>query len=148
MSVPDASANEANLHVTARRLFEPIAPNYDRWSALLSLGQDPRWRGEMVKGLGLPAGTRVLDVAAGTGLITRLLEAGGHEVIALDLSSGMLARAGRSNAKAVLGAAEALPFQDGAFDGLTFGYLLRYLSEPRETLRELTRVVRPGGVPR
>jgi demethylmenaquinone methyltransferase/2-methoxy-6-polyprenyl-1,4-benzoquinol methylase len=145
MSVPEASANDGALHETARRIFAPIAPNYDRWSALLSLGQDPRWRGELVEGLDLPAAARVLDVAAGTGLITRLLEARGHAVVALDLSGEMLRGARKRGAKAVLAAAEALPFQDGTFDGLTFGYLLRYVAEPRETLRELARVVRPGG---
>ena len=145
MSVPNASANDGKLHETARRLFAPIAPNYDRWSALLSLGQDPRWRGELVDGLVLPTGARVLDVAAGTGLITRLLEARGHEVVALDLSSEMLSGARKHGASAVLAAAQALPFGDATFDGLTFGYLLRYVAEPRETLRELARVVQPGG---
>ena len=134
-----------SLSDTARRLFAPIAPNYDCWSALLSLGQDPRWRGELVERLGLPAGARVLDVAAGTGLITRLLEARGHEVIALDLSREMLAGARRRGATAVLAAAQALPFPDETFDGLTFGYLLRYVTEPLATMRELVRVVRPGG---
>jgi len=145
MSVPDASANDGILHETVRRLFAPIAPNYDRWSVLLSLGQDPRWRGELVERLVLPPRAQVLDVAAGTGLITRLLEARGHEVVALDLSGEMLGGARHRGAKAVLGAAEALPFPDATFDGLTFGYLLRYVTEPRETLRELARVVRPGG---
>jgi demethylmenaquinone methyltransferase/2-methoxy-6-polyprenyl-1,4-benzoquinol methylase len=57
----------------------------------------------------------------------------------------MLRGARKRGARAVLAAAEALPFPDGTFDGLTFGYLLRYVAEPRETLRELARVVRPGG---
>ncbi len=145
MPVPDASGDETSLSDAARRLFAPIAPNYDRWSALLSLGQDPRWRGELVKQLDLPSGARVLDVAAGTGLITRLLEARGFEVVALDLSGEMLSGARRRGATTVLAAAEALPFPDATFDGLTFGYLLRYVTEPLKTMRELARVVRPGG---
>jgi len=145
MSVPHAPAHDASLNDAASRLFAPIAQNYERWSALLSLGQDPRWRGELVERLDLPSRARVLDVAAGTGLITRMLEARGHEVVALDLSSEMLAVARRCGATAVLAAAEALPFPDATFDGLTFGYLLRYVSEPVETMRELARVVRPGG---
>jgi len=145
MSVPDAPASDMAGNLTARRLFAPVAPNYDRWSALLSLGQDPRWRRELVERLGLPSGARVLDVAAGTGLITRLLEARGHEVVALDLSREMLELASQRGATGVLAAAEALPFPDMTFDGLTFGYLLRYVKEPLETMRELTRVLRPGG---
>ena len=145
MAAQTASAQDTNGNLTAAKLFAPIAPNYDRWSTLLSLGQDPRWRRELVDRLDLPPGARVLDVAAGTGLITRLLEARGHEVVALDLSREMLELARRHGATGVLGAAEALPFSDKAFDALTFGYLLRYVKEPLETMRELTRVLRPGG---
>jgi demethylmenaquinone methyltransferase/2-methoxy-6-polyprenyl-1,4-benzoquinol methylase len=133
-------------NLTASRLFAPIAPNYDRWSTLLSLGQDPRWRRELVERLELPSGARVLDVAAGTGLITRLLEARGYEVVALDLSNEMLRVATQRGATGVLATAETLPFPDMTFDGLTFGYLLRYVRDPLETMSELTRVVRPGGV--
>lgn len=133
-------------HRFTTRLFTPIAPNYDRWSAVLSLGQDPRWRAQMVAGLDLPPTSRVLDVAAGTGLITRLLQARGDEVVSLDLNSEMLRRARLASAKAVQGAAEALPFPDDSFDGLTFGYLLRYVADPLEVMTELTRVVRRGGL--
>ncbi len=139
-------SNPGSLSNTAKRLFAPIAPNYDRWSKVLSLWQDPRWRSEMVERLDLPPGARVLDVAAGTGLITRLLEARGHNVIALDLSSEMLNGARRRGATAMLATAEALPFEDATFDGLTFGYLFRYVADPLQTMRELRRVVRPGGV--
>jgi demethylmenaquinone methyltransferase/2-methoxy-6-polyprenyl-1,4-benzoquinol methylase len=135
---------DKSLNGVAIRLFAPIAPNYDRWSALLSLGQDPRWRREMVEGLDLPPGSRVLDVAAGTGLITSLLEARGYEVLPLDISREMLKSADQRGST-VLATADALPFRDETFDGLTFGYLLRYVTEPRETLRELGRVMRPGG---
>ena len=145
MSAPDARSKDTRLDDTARRLFAPIAPNYDRWSVLLSLGQDPRWRVELVERLDLPSGARVLDVAAGSGLITRLLEARGCEVVALDLSGEMLGIAQRRGATAVQARAEALPFRDATFDGLTFGYLLRYVVDPPRTMLELARVVRPGG---
>ena len=130
---------------SALGLFAPIAENYERWSALLSLGQDPRWRAEMVSRLDLSPNARVLDVAAGTGLITRLLQARGHEVVSLDLSTEMLSVARRNGATAVLATAEALPFPDGSFDALTFGYLLRYVSDPPAAMSELARVLRPGG---
>ena len=128
----------------ALRLFAPIAGNYVRWAAVLSLGQDPRWRAAMVAGLKLSPQARVLDVAAGTGAITRLLEARGARVIAFDQSIEMLGVARRHGATAVRGTAEHLPFPDASFDGLTFGYLLRYV-DPAPTMRELGRVLRPGG---
>jgi demethylmenaquinone methyltransferase/2-methoxy-6-polyprenyl-1,4-benzoquinol methylase len=128
-------SDDKSLNSVAIRLFAPIAPNYDRWSAILSLGQDPRWRREMVEGLDLPSGSRVLDVAAGTGLITGLLEARGFKVLPLDISGEMLKGARRRGGTVVLATAEALPFRDATFDGLTFGYLLRYVSEPLETMR-------------
>lgn len=130
---------------TAQVLFAPIASNYERWSALLSMGQDPRWRAEMVARLEAAPRARVLDVAAGTGLISRLLEARSYEVVSLDVSAEMLKVARRRGATAVLATAEHLPIPDGAIDALTFGYLLRYVPDPLAAMRELARVLRPGG---
>ena len=128
-------------------LFEPLGPTYDRVGAVLSLGQDPRWRRFLVSRL--PAdGGHVLDVATGTGLVADRLVACGFRVTGLDQSGGMLAVArARLNGRATLveGHADALPFPGGAFDHLTFTYLLRYVDNPAVTLRELARVVRPGG---
>jgi demethylmenaquinone methyltransferase/2-methoxy-6-polyprenyl-1,4-benzoquinol methylase len=99
----------------------------------------------MVRGLGLSVpGCLVLDIAAGTGSITRLLARDGHRVVGIDLSASMLAH--YLGGVAVLGRAEELPFSDEAFDALTFGYLLRYTDDPTACLRELARVLRPGGV--
>lgn len=127
----------------ARRLFAPIAPSYERWARLLSLGQDGRWRRRMVAGLNLGPGMTVLDVAAGTGSISRLLEERGCAVIALDLTPEMIRQhPGRDR---VLGRAEELPFEDGTFAALTFGYLLRYVDDPVVCLVELRRVLMPGG---
>lgn len=129
---------------TARQLFAPIATDYERWARLLSLGQDGRWRRMMVEGLDLPPGCLVLDVAAGTGSITRLLQARGHRVAAVDLSRDMLTRH-RGPAR-VQARAEQLPFADASVDAVTFGYLLRYVDHPGAALVELARVLRPGGV--
>ncbi len=100
----------------------------------------------MVGGLGLSPGSRVLDVAAGTGSITRLMESGGLEVLSVDQSRQMTQMAKRRGAAAVLATAERLPFGDGTFDGVTFGYLLRYVDDVSRCLEELVRVVRPGGI--
>jgi demethylmenaquinone methyltransferase/2-methoxy-6-polyprenyl-1,4-benzoquinol methylase len=130
----------------ARELFAPIAPTYERWARLLSMGQDARWRRAMVDGLGLSPGSRVLDVAAGTGSITRLMEGSGLDVVSVDQSWEMTRLAKRQGAAAVVAGAERLPFADASFDGVTFGYLLRYVDDVSRCLEELLRVVRPGGV--
>lgn len=127
---------------TAARIFQDIAVDYERWTRILSMGQDRRWRESMVSGLAFASGSRVLDVAAGTGSISRALEARGARVVALDLSQQMLSEhPGRHR---VIAVADHLPFPDETFDGVAFGYLLRYVDDPTETLRELARVLRPG----
>ena len=130
---------------TARRLFAPLGPSYERWASVLSFGQDARWRRSMVDGLGLAPGSLVLDVAAGTGSITRVLQARGHRVVSLDQSHEMLSKAHDRGASAVLATAERLPFDDGTFDAVTFGYLLRYVDSVPDAMGELARVVRSGG---
>ncbi len=130
----------------ARELFASIAPSYERWARVLSMGQDSRWRRAMVDGLGLLPGSRVLDVAAGTGSITRLLESSGLDVLSVDQSHEMTAMAQQRGARAVLATAERLPFADGTFDGVTFGYLLRYVDDVSRFLEELVRIVLPGGM--
>ncbi|HEX2031464.1 MAG TPA: class I SAM-dependent methyltransferase [Actinomycetota bacterium] len=137
----------------ARRLFAGIAPGYDGMSEILSFGRNRHWRSFLISRVDLPAGARVLDVATGTAAVAiHLARERGLRVIGLDQSEPML-RSGRRRAAAagldvplVLGRAEELPFGDGAFDGVTFTYLLRYVDDPQATLRELGRVLRPGGV--
>lgn len=136
--------------VTARRLFAPLGPTYDRYSALLSFGQDPRWRRFLVARVDAGPGDTVLDVATGTGLVAReLVRQKGCAVVGLDQSPEMLAAARERtrglDVTLVEGRAEELPFADAEFDALTFTYLLRYVDDPAATLRELARVVRPGG---
>ena len=127
-------------------LFAPLGPTYDRTAAVLSFGQDPRWRRFLVSRI--PAGSRVLDVATGTGAVTAELLRRDCTVVGLDQSPGMLAVARErlaGRAELVEASAESLPFPDAEFDALTFTYLLRYVERPGDVLRELARVVRPGG---
>jgi demethylmenaquinone methyltransferase/2-methoxy-6-polyprenyl-1,4-benzoquinol methylase len=131
----------------AQELFAPLGPRYDRMGALLSFGQDPRWRRFMVDRLPRGGG-HVLDVATGTGLVAEALLTRGFRVTGLDQSPGMLAAARARFAgrvELVEASADALPFPDASFDHLTFTYLLRYVDDPGATLTELARVVRPGG---
>jgi demethylmenaquinone methyltransferase/2-methoxy-6-polyprenyl-1,4-benzoquinol methylase len=138
----------------ARELFAPLGPTYDRYARLLSFGQDPRWRSFLVSRI--PADARqVLDVASGTAAVAiGLVRAEpARTVVGIDQSTEMLA-AGRERVELAglskqvelrEGRAESLPFADGEFDALTFTYLLRYVDDVPATLRELARVVRPGG---
>jgi demethylmenaquinone methyltransferase/2-methoxy-6-polyprenyl-1,4-benzoquinol methylase len=138
----------------ARELFAPLGPTYDRYARLLSFGQDPRWRSFLVSRI--PAdGQRVLDVASGTAAVAiELVRAdASRAVVGVDQSPEMLAAGSERVAHEGLseqihlreGRAEDLPFADGEFDALTFTYLLRYVDDVPATLRELARVVRPGG---
>lgn len=138
----------------AKRLFAGIAPQYERMGALLSFGQDARWRRFLVSKSNAVPGGRVLDVAAGTQLVSRALAAGRSVyVVALDQSEPMLRAGGEPNRLAgldgrirpVLGQAERLPFEDGSFDSVSFTYLLRYVEDPAATVHELGRVLRAGG---
>ena len=138
----------------AQGLFAPLGPTYDRWSRLLSLGQDPRWRSFLVSRIEAGPDDEVLDVATGTAAVAiELARRKGCRVVGLDQSADMLG-AGRERVKAagladrirlVEGSAEQVPFNDASFDALSFTYLLRYVDDPAATLRGLARVVRPGG---
>ena len=133
--------------VNARELFAPLGPSYDRVGAVLSLGQDPRWRRFLVSRLPRDGG-HVLDVATGTGLVAAQLLRRGFDVTGLDQSPQMLAvarRRFRNLVELVEASAEELPFPDRSFDHVTFTYLLRYVSDPGATLAELARVTRPDG---
>jgi demethylmenaquinone methyltransferase/2-methoxy-6-polyprenyl-1,4-benzoquinol methylase len=138
----------------ARELFAPLGPTYDRYANLLSFGQDPRWRSFLVSRIPHDA-SRVLDVATGTAAVAIELAHANRErgVIGVDQSPEMLAAGRERVASGGLSdrielreaRAEDLPFTDGEFDALTFTYLLRYVDDVPATLRELARVVRPGG---
>jgi demethylmenaquinone methyltransferase/2-methoxy-6-polyprenyl-1,4-benzoquinol methylase len=138
----------------ARTLFSGIAPEYDRMGTVLSLGQDPRWRRFLVSRVNAIPGSWVLDVASGTGLVARELARTNVRVVGLDQSPAMVRRGLASvrdarledRVRFVLGQAQALPFPDETFDAVTFTYLLRYVDDPAATVRELARVLRPGGV--
>ena len=139
----------------ALELFAGLPREYALMGAVLSFGQDPRWRRALVSAIDPRPEQRILDVATGTGLVAfELVRRGAGSVVALDQSAEMLAgaAAGRdalpelgSRVQLVRGEAERLPFDDAEFDALTFTYLLRYVDDPTATMRELVRVVRPGG---
>jgi demethylmenaquinone methyltransferase/2-methoxy-6-polyprenyl-1,4-benzoquinol methylase len=125
-------------------MFDRIAPRYDALNRLLTFRMDVGWRRTAVATLALPAGSRVLDLACGTGDLCRTLAAAGHRPVGVDFSAGML-RVARTVAPLVRADAMRLPFTDATFDGLTCGFALRNFGALAPVLAECARVVRPGG---
>jgi len=136
------TGDEKRTAVTA--MFDRIAPRYDRVNKVISLGQDRRWRRATIAALDLPAGSRVLDLACGTGDLCSDAARVGLEPIGVDLSVGMLGVA-RAAAPLVLADALALPVPDRYVDGVVSGFALRNFTDVGAFLGECARVLRPAG---
>ena len=139
----------------AAGLFQPLPERYDLLAELLSFGQNRRWRLELVRHITATQPQSVLDVATGTaGVAIEIASRSEAAVTGVDISEPMLRRGrervhesgldGRVALEA--GRAEALRFPDESFDAVSFTYLLRYVADPAATMKELARVLRPGGV--
>ena len=129
-----------------RSMFDRIAPVYDVMNHVMTVGLDRRWRKLAVTEVVWP-GDRVLDACCGTGDLAVEAERRGGRVVGLDFSPRMLERARPKSGAIewVQGDALALPFADGDFDAATVGFGVRNLSDLEAGLRELARVLRPGG---
>ena len=129
-----------------RTMFDRIAPIYDAMNRVMTAGLDRRWRRLAVREVVWP-GDRVLDACCGTGDLAVEAERRGGRVVGLDFSERMLERARRKSGTIewVQGDALALPFADGEFDAVTVGFGVRNLEDLELGLRELGRVLRPGG---
>ncbi len=127
-----------------RSMFDTIAPRYDLVNRMMTFRLDQRWRRQAARALGLPAGSRVLDLACGTGDLLTILAGTGLRPIGMDLSSGMLTANGTGFPLAQADGAH-LPLVAGSVDGVTCGYALRNFTDLGAVLDELGRVVRPGG---
>ena len=130
-----------------RSMFDRIAPVYDAMNRVMTAGLDVRWRRTAAAAV-VRRGDRVLDAACGTGdLAVADLRAGASAVTGLDFSQRMLERARRKEPRVewVEGDLLALPFADGGFDAATIGFGIRNVADLEVGLRELRRVLRPGG---
>jgi demethylmenaquinone methyltransferase/2-methoxy-6-polyprenyl-1,4-benzoquinol methylase len=128
-------------------MFDRIAPVYDVMNRVMTVGLDRRWR-RLTAEAAVAEGDRALDACCGTGdLALADLKAGAAEVVGLDFSEPMLERARRKSDRVewVQGDMLALPFEDGSFDAVTVGFGVRNVEDLEAGLRELRRVLRPGG---
>jgi len=139
-TLPEGDAKVAAV----RGMFDAIAPRYDLVNRIMTFRMDVRWRRRTVAALGLPAGSRVLDLAAGTGDLCRELARQDLCPVGADLSFGMLAAA-HTDAPLLQGDALRLPVPDRSVDGITCGFALRNFVSLPPFFDELARVVRPGG---
>lgn len=136
-----------------REMFASIAPRYDLANRVLTAGLDERWRRRAIALLAPQPDARILDCCCGTGdLVFHLLRVQPSlDVTGIDFCAPMLDRAQRRAQSArrrpefVQGDVMAMPFADGAFDGATMGFSLRNVVDVDDTLREILRVLRPGG---
>jgi demethylmenaquinone methyltransferase / 2-methoxy-6-polyprenyl-1,4-benzoquinol methylase len=127
-------------------MFDRISPVYDPMNRLMTAGLDRRWRRLTVRAV-VKSGDSVLDACCGTGDLALEAERAGGRVTGLDFSERMLERARRKSAGVewVRGDLLALPFADGSFDAATVGFGIRNVADLDGGLRELARVLRPGG---
>ena len=153
---PAQERSEADAAKSVRGIFDSIAPSYDRLNHLLSMGLDRRWWRRAARSfrdvLAKPE-AKVLDLCCGTGDMTAALialrPAEGETIIGLDFSAEMLDRArskfAGANAQWIEGDAMRLPFPDASFDLVTAAFGFRNLTNYADGLREMARVLRPGG---
>ncbi len=127
-----------------RRLFDTISPRYDLVNRVMTFGMDVGWRRRTVRELALPAGSRIFDLACGTGDLCRELTTAGHRPVGFDFSHGML-RAARTPAPLVEADVLRLPVGAASADGATCGFALRNVVSLDALFTELARVVRPRG---
>lgn len=128
-------------------MFDTVAPRYDLLNDLASLGQDRRWRRDVLDALAPRPGEVILDLAAGTGTSSLPIAAAGASVVPVDMSQGMVGEGRRRQPQLPFVVADglALPFADSSFDAATISFGLRNVTDTAAALAELLRVVRPAG---
>ena len=142
---PRADLNKDPKEIAS--MFDSLASRYDAMDALMTGGLDRVWMTALRKAVAPHPGERILDLAAGTGASSASLAKGGAEVVACDLSEGMIevGRERHPEIEFVHGNAMDLDFEDGTFDAVTISWGLRNIPDPQLALREMARVVRPRG---
>ncbi len=147
--------SELNKKKQVEKMFDTISTNYDGLNRVISFGIDVKWRKKVVRIVEKTNPDAVLDIATGTGdLAINLVKTGASRIVGLDISEGMLsvgrkkiAQKGLSEKIEMVQAdSEALPFEDNTFDAITVAFGVRNFETLEKGLREISRVLRPGGV--
>ncbi len=130
-----------------RRMFDAVARRYDVTNDVLSLGQDRRWRRDVIDAVDPQFGEMVLDLAAGTGTSSQPFADRGARVVPCDFSLGMLqvGKKAKPHLPFTAGDGTQLPFADDTFDAVTISFGLRNIVDPAAGLAEMRRVTKPGG---
>jgi demethylmenaquinone methyltransferase/2-methoxy-6-polyprenyl-1,4-benzoquinol methylase len=133
-------------------MFDRIAARYDFLNRVLSFGTDSGWRRRAIAQADIRPGMAVLDIGAGTGDLSFAAAALGAQVVAIDVSPGMLAvlarrtsDAQRERIRPLIGSAESLPLPDGSVDRIVTGFTVRNVGDLGRAFAEFRRVLRPGG---
>jgi len=126
-------------------MFDGVAAGYDRTNSVMTLGFDRRWRWLTRRVLDASPAERILDLAAGTAVSTAEYAKSGAWCVAADFSLGMLRNAAGRPVPKVAADAFHLPFASDSFDAVTVSFGLRNMNDTVAALREMCRVVRPGG---
>ncbi|MDT0641663.1 bifunctional demethylmenaquinone methyltransferase/2-methoxy-6-polyprenyl-1,4-benzoquinol methylase UbiE [Zunongwangia sp. F363] len=144
-----------NKKKQVEQMFDKISGNYDGLNRVISLGTDEKWRKKVVALVESQNPETVLDIATGTGdLAIKMINTGASKIVGLDLSEGMLAVGRKKIAKKnlekkiemVQGDSEALPFDDNSFDAITVAFGVRNFENLDKGLKEIRRVLTPGGI--
>jgi demethylmenaquinone methyltransferase/2-methoxy-6-polyprenyl-1,4-benzoquinol methylase len=139
------TGDEKRLRV--REMFDRIAPRYDALNRVMSLGLDQRWRRRSLDKIDVGPDDFVVDLACGTGDFCELAALRGARVTGLDFAFRMLRRARDRGLEYTLvqGDAEWLPFRSGSVDVVTCGFALRNFVSLEAVMREIARIIKPGG---
>lgn len=127
-----------------RAMFDSIAPTYEKANTFMTFGLDKYARNILAKELRIPSGSKILDLASGTGDFSRMFTELGHETVAVDLSFNMLKVAENTKNK-IQSDGSNLPFEDNTFDAVVCGYALRNFVDLNSLIAELSRILKPGG---
>ena len=140
-------ADLSKVPADVQAMFDDVARRYDLTNDVLSMGQDRRWRREVLAAVDPLPGEHVLDLAAGTGTSSEPFRQRGAVVVPCDFSVGMLQEGKRKlpHLPFTAGDGTQLPFADDTFDAVTISFGLRNIVDPDAGLRELLRVTKPGG---